>query len=82
MTRVSFSDGNGRTGRVLINHQLLANDEIPIVIPEDRRIEYFEYLQNDDFVGFAEMIKELQLVELEKMREYGIEYNDDIELEK
>lgn len=77
-----FEDGNGRTGRVLINHQLLANDEIPIVIPEDRRIEYFEYLQNDDFVGFAEMIKELQLVELEKMREYGIEYNDDIELEK
>ena len=37
--------GNGRTGRVLINHQLLMNDGIPIVIPEERRTEYFGYLQ-------------------------------------
>ena len=36
-----FEDGNGRTGRVLINHQLLMNDGIPIVIPEERRTEYF-----------------------------------------
>lgn len=31
-----FEDGNGRTGRVIINHQLISNNEIPIVIPEDR----------------------------------------------
>ena len=39
-----FEDGNGRTGRVLINHELISSGEIPIVIPEERRIEYFEYL--------------------------------------
>ena len=65
-----FEDGNGRTGRVLINHQLLMNNEIPIVIPEERRTEYFDYLQNYDVDGFAKMIKELQQEELKKMKEY------------
>lgn len=72
-----FEDGNGRTGRVLINHQLLKNNEIPIVIPEERRIEYFNYLQNYDVDGFTGMIQELQKVELDKMKEYGIELEND-----
>lgn len=75
-----FEDGNGRTGRILINHQLLANNEIPIVIPEERRIEYFEYLQDNDYEGFANMINDLQIVELSKMREYGIEFDDDLSM--
>lgn len=80
MIKEPSSDGNGRTGRVLINHQLLSQNEIPIVIPEDRRTEYFEYLQNYDVEGFSNMIKELQKVELNKMKEYGIEINDNIEI--
>lgn len=75
-----FEDGNGRTGRVLINHQLLEKDEIPIVIPEERRTEYFDYLQNNDYSGFAKMINELQLIEIEKMKEYGIELDKDLEI--
>ena len=67
-----FEDGNGRTGRVIINHQLISNNEIPIVIPEDRRVEYFNYLQNYDVKGFAEMIKELQEIEKNKIVEYEI----------
>lgn len=69
-----FEDGNGRTGRVLINHSLISNNEIPIVIPEERRIEYFEYLANYDTKGLATFIIELQNIELNKMKEYGIEY--------
>lgn len=68
-----FEDGNGRTGRVLINHELIRNNEIPIVIPEERRIEYFEYLQNYDIDGFNKMIKELQEIEINKMKEYGVD---------
>ena len=68
-----FVDGNGRTGRVLINHMLICNNEVPIVIPENRRIEYFEYLQNYDVEGFKKMICELQEIEKNKMIEYGIE---------
>ena len=68
-----FEDGNGRTGRILINHQLISNNEIPIVIPEDRRIEYFNYLQNYDVDGLSKMIKELQSIEMNKIKEYTIE---------
>jgi len=69
-----FEDGNGRTGRVLINHELISSGEIPIVIPEEKRIEYFEYLANYDVDGLANMIRELQRFEIKKMKEYGIEY--------
>ena len=70
-----FEDGNGRTGRVLINHLLISNNEIPIVIPEERRIEYFDYLQKYDVEGFSNFIIELQEVEKAKMIEYGVEIN-------
>ena len=69
-----FEDENGRTGRVLINHELISSGEIPIVIPEERRIAYFEYLANYDVDGLANMIRELQRFEINKMKEYGIEY--------
>lgn len=65
-----FEDGNGRTGRLLINHELIRNGEMPIVIPEKMRTIYFEYLANYDVKGLAKMITELQKVEKEKMNEY------------
>ena len=68
-----FEDGNGRTGRILINHELISNNEIPIVITEERRVEYFNYIANYDVDGLANMIRELQKIEINKMKEYGIE---------
>lgn len=65
-----FEDGNGRTGRLLINHELIRNNQMPIVIPSEKRAEYFEYLQNYDVKGLANMIQELQKVEMEKMKTY------------
>ena len=67
-----FEDGNGRTGRIIINHQLISNNQIPIVIPDDRRVEYFNYLQNYDVDGLSKMIIELQNIEINKMKEYEI----------
>lgn len=68
-----FEDGNGRTGRVLLNHQLIMNNEVPIVIPEEKRIEYFEILEKYDIDKLSDMIRDLQLKEIEKMKEYDIE---------
>lgn len=65
-----FEDGNGRTGRLLINHELIRNNEIPIVTLIIKEAEYFEYLQNYDVKGLAHMIEELQKVEKEKMNLY------------
>ena len=54
-----FEDGNGRTGRLLINYELLKNDIPPIVIPKDNRTEYFKYLADRDIVGLSSFFREL-----------------------
>ena len=38
-----FEDGNGRTGRLLINYELLKNNLPPVVITKEDRIKYFEF---------------------------------------
>lgn len=48
-----FEDGNGRTGRLLINFELLKNNIPPIVIPKEERTKYFEFLRNKDVQGLA-----------------------------
>lgn len=54
-----FSDGNGRTGRILINYFLLKEEKLPIVIPKDERSRYFKYLEVQDTKGLADYLKEL-----------------------
>ena len=34
-----FEDGNGRTGRLLLNYELLKNDLPPVVISKDERVK-------------------------------------------
>lgn len=66
-----FEDGNGRTGRLLINYELLKSNLPPIVISKDDRIKYFEFLRNNDIVGFTNMIKELSNQEIERLKNFG-----------
>ncbi|MBR6921051.1 MAG: Fic family protein [Clostridia bacterium] len=40
-----FADGNGRTGRILMNYILLIHDHPPIVIHEEDRKEYYNALE-------------------------------------
>lgn len=65
-----FEDGNGRTGRILINHLLLRENEMPIILPEEERTHYFNLLQNYDIDGLSNLIKKLQKKEIDKMNEY------------
>lgn len=39
-----FADGNGRTGRMLMWWQSLRNDELPILIADKDKIEYYRLL--------------------------------------
>ena len=66
-----FEDGNGRTGRLLINYGLLKNNLPPVVIQEEDRVKYFEYLKNNDITGLAEWIKELSNAETERIKTFG-----------
>jgi Fic family protein len=66
-----FEDGNGRTGRLLINYELLKNNLVPIVIEEEDRTKYFDFLKKQDIGGLAEWIKELMNIETERLKTFG-----------
>ncbi|MFQ8660535.1 MAG: Fic family protein [Clostridia bacterium] len=66
-----FEDENGRTGRLLINYELLKNDLPPVVIAKENRVKYFEFLRNNDSNGLAEWLKELSTREEERMEKFG-----------
>ena len=66
-----FEDGNGRTGRLLLNYELLKNNLPPVVISKDDRVKYFEFLRNNDVGGFAEWLKDLSTREEERMTKFG-----------
>ena len=43
-----FADGNGRTGRIVMNYLLLINDHPPIILHEEDRKEYYSSLETWD----------------------------------
>lgn len=66
-----FEDGNGRTGRLLLNYELIKNNLPPVVISKDDRVKYFEILKNDDIMGLAEWLRDLSNQEKERMEKFG-----------
>lgn len=59
-----FEDGNGRTSRLIMNYQLMANGFLPVSIAAKDRISYFETLEryaiDGDLEPFATMIAKLE----------------------
>ncbi len=66
-----FEDGNGRTGRLLLNYELLKNDIPPVVISKEERVKYFEFLRNNDSTGLAEWLRDLSTEEKKRMEKFG-----------
>ena len=63
-----YVDGNGRTSRLIMNYQLMAGGFMPVSIPKEDRLPYFEFLEayaldNDlePFVKFISILEEKQL---------------------
>lgn len=76
-----FVDGNGRTSRMIMNYQLMANGFLPVSIAKENRLEYFEVLEayavNGELQPFIEMIA---LLEEQRLDEYlSIEQNQFLE---
>jgi len=53
-----FMDGNGRTGRMLLNYILLANNYPPIIIYKKSRLDYLKNLREADKNSLLELKKE------------------------
>ncbi|MEG0989562.1 MAG: Fic family protein [Gordonibacter sp.] len=62
-----FEDGNGCTGRILVNQGLMREDLAPVVIPFGRRAEYLAMLAEGDTDALAQMFRELSQLEEERM---------------
>jgi Fic family protein len=65
-----FADGNGRTARLLMNFRLLENDFLPVSIPRENRLAYYDALEAYDLDGdifpFTELVFELEKGRLEE----------------
>lgn len=59
-----FSDGNGRTSRMIMNYQLMAAGFLPISIAKENRLEYYEvldtYAVSQNLRPFADMVAALE----------------------
>lgn len=65
-----FPDGNGRTSRLIMNYQLMANGFPAISIAKENRLNYFNTLEayavSGDLAPFADMIAELSQRQLDQ----------------
>ena len=65
-----FSDGNGRTGRMLMNYSLLQEGFPPLIIDKETKATYVELLANQDSSGFLSFAKEILAKELKRMQAF------------
>lgn len=66
-----FEDGNGRTGRILLNRGVLAAGLAPVVVPFECRADYLALLANGDYDGLSEMFRELSHAEEERIARFA-----------
>lgn len=66
-----FEDGNGRTGRILINRGLMRSGVAPVVIPLEERAEYMEHLAASDYEGLSDMLCRLSEFEEKRMQHFS-----------
>lgn len=63
-----FSDGNGRTGRMLINYSLLERDLPPLIIRAKDKPDYIHYLGTANIEQFTEFALERMKEEAERLK--------------
>ncbi|WP_451917298.1 Fic family protein [Adlercreutzia rubneri] len=66
-----FEDGNGRTGRILVNRGLMRAGLAPVVIPVKERAAYMDLLARSDYDGLAAMLRRLSEAETERMERFA-----------
>ena len=65
-----FSDGIGRTGRVIMNYSLLQEGFPPLIIEKETKATYIELLAKQDLDGFMSFAKEILAKEQKRMKAF------------
>lgn len=65
-----FSDGNGRTGRMIMMYSLLREGFPPLIIEKETKARYVEFLANQDVEGFFQFVKERLVKEQKRMQAF------------
>lgn len=65
-----YPDGNGRTGRLLMNYFLMMNNQAPIVIPFESRSKYLKMMEEDDVEALCAMFEKLQEKEILRIQDF------------
>ncbi|KXH82099.1 Fic family protein [Sporosarcina sp. HYO08] len=66
-----FADGNGRTGRMLLNYSLLQHDFAPLIIHSKEKATYLRYLAEQDITGFSEFIELVLTEEQQRLQRFA-----------
>lgn len=66
-----FSDGNGRTGRIVLLFLSMKYLSAPVVIRKEWRGRYMEFLGEQDVSGLVGLFKESIAFERERIKEFG-----------
>jgi len=65
-----FVDGNGRTSRLLMNFELMRSGFLPVIIPVEQRLSYYEALDRahtrSEYEPFIDLVAELEQSTLER----------------
>lgn len=78
-------DGNGRTGRLLICYEFLKNNIAMPIITKEEKINYINFIENQDVKGLAELLRELSEKEYQRInifKEADLEKSINIETEE
>lgn len=65
-----FSDGNGRTGRMIMVYSLLQEGFPPLIIEKETKAQYVEFLANQDVESFFQFAKERLDKEQKRMQAF------------
>jgi Fic family protein len=65
-----FVDGNGRTSRLLMNFELMRHGYLPIIIPVEQRLSYYEALDtahtDKNYDLFIDLVSQLEQSTLQR----------------
>lgn len=62
-----FEDGNKRTAKTILNRNLIYQNKAPVIIEDEETDLYYKFINEEDYIGFAEFIRNKSENELTTM---------------